>query len=67
MPLYDFTCSSKQCAEPDFESLQKMDTQETTCPCCGSKATRNEVATLRHSGWYANASSLRIHFNWMHD
>jgi putative FmdB family regulatory protein len=65
MPIYDFHCQNAQCAEPEFESLQKMGVEEIDCPTCTSKATRNPVANLRKNGWYANASSLRIHFNWM--
>jgi putative FmdB family regulatory protein len=67
MPMYDFTCGEEKCPTREFESLQKIGVEEIDCPSCGSKATRNEVAKLRLDSWYANSSSLRINFNWMHD
>lgn len=67
MPMYDFACSGKDCPEPEFESLQKMDTKTIVCPSCGSEAAKKDVAELRRIGWYANASSLRFHFNWINN
>ena len=67
MPIYDFRCVSDKCTEPNFESLAKMDQQETACPYCGSKATRKEVAEIRRLDWYSNAASVRFHFNWVNN
>lgn len=68
MPMYDYSCVNTQCPEPKFESLQKMNEDFTIqCPSCGGTATREEVSQLRRTDWYANSSSVRIHFNWTKD
>jgi putative FmdB family regulatory protein len=71
MPFYDYRCTNESCPTPEFESLQKMGTEEITCPACQSPAinltSRGEVRHRERQAhhWYANASSLRINFNWM--
>jgi len=68
MPMYQYLCDNPVCPEPDFESLEKMDTQTIACRHCPTgTATKKETSPIRQSGWYANAASVRFHFNFLHN